>query len=697
MDKNLTLFSKNAIILLFLFLYLPSFAQSFYYVTDNNTIGIIDPATCTDKVVVKAKLLGYTFSDIAFHPSGTLYGIENSGRIYTINLTNGNTTFIKALPNIGSTYNYTSLTADKDGIIYAAASNLVLFNPATGIVTSKGSFPAGMEAAGDLTFRKGNLYMMNTLNEVVEIDINNPSASKVLFKVPTPNSSFSFYGIVTFVQDCDNTTTYATGIDFNTNQSFAYTLNLDNKTASLNCDKIPFGINGAATDKEFLASKCDVIVDLDANNSSGAAGYDFKTSGSCITQLPIADIDARLTSQKTVDTLEIRFKSGILDVGEEYLVFPSSTAKITVNPFVSGQSAYFINKGTANISDFEALLKMVVYKNTHIPATPGSRTINVILYAAKKTSDVATATLTINQAATNAGNDAQKAFCNQDNAFDLFTLLGNQADKGGTWKPNLTNGQFDPKKDAVGNYLYIVGSAGCKLDTAKVIVSILPNPIVQLGRDTTTCEGNTVTIKNQSNNANTLLQWSTGAINTPQIEVTKTGVYSLESTDMKGCKGKDEITITFVAPQVVKENISINEGESYTLGGSTYTQAGTYSHTFKNQYGCDSLYTATLSIRLLLKAYPPNVFSPNGDTHNDFFTIFTNNQAEKINLLRIFDRWGNLVYERTDFPPNDDTKGWDGTYRGISYNSGEVFTFFAEILHKSGEKSLIKGDVTILK
>jgi gliding motility-associated-like protein len=287
--------------------------------------------------------------------------------------------------------------------------------------------------------------------------------------------------------------------------------------------------------------------------------------------------------------------------------------------------------------------------------------------------------------------------CKEDTPFDLFSLLGAQADKGGTWKPTLPNGLFDPKTNLAGTYLYIVGSAGCKIDTAKVTVSILPNPIVQLGRDTTTCEGNTVTIKSLSNNANTLLQWSNGASNTPQIEVTKTGTYSLQNTDNNGCKGRDEIVVTFVAPQSIKENVTIKDGETYTLGDMIYTQAGTYSHTFKNRFGCDSLYTVNLSVQLLLKVYPPNVFSPNGDGHNDFFTLFTNEQAEKINILRIFDRWGNLVYERNNFPPNDDTKGWDGTYRGITYNSGEVFTFFAEVLLKSGSTSFVKGDVMIMR
>ena len=49
-----------------------------------------------------------------------------------------------------------------------------------------------------------------------------------------------------------------------------------------------------------------------------------------------------------------------------------------------------------------------------------------------------------------------------------------------------------------------------------------------------------------------------------------------------------------------------------------------------------------------------NVFTPNDDGFNDFFTI-GGLARFKNNMLKIYNRWGNLVYEKTNYQ-ND----WDG-------------------------------------
>ena len=46
----------------------------------------------------------------------------------------------------------------------------------------------------------------------------------------------------------------------------------------------------------------------------------------------------------------------------------------------------------------------------------------------------------------------------------------------------------------------------------------------------------------------------------------------------------------------------------------------------------------------------PNAFTPNGDNVNDVFMIFGNQSVSQINVLRIYDRWGELVFEKENFP-----------------------------------------------
>jgi gliding motility-associated-like protein len=58
--------------------------------------------------------------------------------------------------------------------------------------------------------------------------------------------------------------------------------------------------------------------------------------------------------------------------------------------------------------------------------------------------------------------------------------------------------------------------------------------------------------------------------------------------------------------------------------------------------------------------YLPNTITPNGDGKNDYFVIFGGVNVKTVKLLRIFDRYGELVYEKHDFAPNTPT--WDGTW-----------------------------------
>ncbi|MGB7843842.1 MAG: hypothetical protein WBL21_13685, partial [Salinimicrobium sp.] len=72
----------------------------------------------------------------------------------------------------------------------------------------------------------------------------------------------------------------------------------------------------------------------------------------------------------------------------------------------------------------------------------------------------------------NAGDDASITLNPDDAPVDLFDLLGENAEEGGTW--NMGNGTFDPATDTSGSYTYTVG-VGCT-DSATVIVSVNSDP-----------------------------------------------------------------------------------------------------------------------------------------------------------------------------------------------------------------------------
>lgn len=64
--------------------------------------------------------------------------------------------------------------------------------------------------------------------------------------------------------------------------------------------------------------------------------------------------------------------------------------------------------------------------------------------------------------------------------------------------------------------------------------------------------------------------------------------------------------------------------------------------------------------------YAPTAFTPNGDNVNDYFTVRISELCNPVDYhLRVFDRWGRLVFESGD--PN---KEWDGTFDGSYIKEG---------------------------
>ena len=94
--------------------------------------------------------------------------------------------------------------------------------------------------------------------------------------------------------------------------------------------------------------------------------------------------------------------------------------------------------------------------------------------------------------------------------------------------------------------------------------------------------------------------------------------------------------------------------------------------------------------RMATNSEIPNIISPNGDGNNDLLEIKYEGIAD-INVFRIYNRWGELIFETN----NPDTK-WDGTFNGKPLNPG-VYVYYLEGRCLSDEPFTIIGNVTVLK
>jgi gliding motility-associated-like protein len=113
-------------------------------------------------------------------------------------------------------------------------------------------------------------------------------------------------------------------------------------------------------------------------------------------------------------------------------------------------------------------------------------------------------------------------------------------------------------------------------------------------------------------------------------------------------------------------------------------------------YGCTDEATLRLLVELDPQIFIPNVFSPNGDGIND--TFFPNAGPTIVNVptMMLFDRWGNLLFEQRNFPPNNPQMGWDGRYKGKVLDPA-VFAYLIKVELVTGEIISLTGDVTLVK
>lgn len=115
--------------------------------------------------------------------------------------------------------------------------------------------------------------------------------------------------------------------------------------------------------------------------------------------------------------------------------------------------------------------------------------------------------------------------------------------------------------------------------------------------------------------------------------------------------------------------------------------------------GCtklDSIYVA-VEIEREAGIYLPNAFTPDGSGHNDIFRLRLNNPGvRKINAFRVFDRWGELIFEALDCLPGDVSCVWDGTFRGQPA-AIDVYVFAVEIEFVDGRKKVLKGDLNLIR
>lgn len=141
-------------------------------------------------------------------------------------------------------------------------------------------------------------------------------------------------------------------------------------------------------------------------------------------------------------------------------------------------------------------------------------------------------------------------------------------------------------------------------------------------------------------------------------------------------------------------------------GSTTYNSAGTYTVWLvmaqnSGTTSCAGTASTVINVDLASQMTVPNVFTPNQDGVNDFFSLRTTNLTEI--KCTIFDRWGVMMYDVTSETGNI---AWDGkNLGGKEVPEGTYFYIITakgkdgktEFLNEKGEKIPEKGYVSLYR
>ena len=121
-----------------------------------------------------------------------------------------------------------------------------------------------------------------------------------------------------------------------------------------------------------------------------------------------------------------------------------------------------------------------------------------------------------------------------------------------------------------------------------------------------------------------------------------------------------------------------------------------YQVTVTNSDGCTVTDDIRITVRRDDSVFAPNIIAPDAGGDNAMFSVFAGREIIKVTYLRLFDRWGELVFENNNFLPNDPSEGWNGLWKNKMAQAG-VYFYVMEVEKMGGVKEVVKGDVTVIR
>ncbi len=143
-------------------------------------------------------------------------------------------------------------------------------------------------------------------------------------------------------------------------------------------------------------------------------------------------------------------------------------------------------------------------------------------------------------------------------------------------------------------------------------------------------------------------------------------------------------------------NYSWSNGQT----GNTYTVSDSGLYCVKSSLDCKSFCTDSFDVRTDCECtkslFVPNAFTPNGDGQDDIFYPRSGADVKTIQSFRVYDRWGELMFDRENIYPSDPSNAWDGTYKNQK-PLPDVYVWVVDATCENGILITKKGSVTIIR
>ena len=332
----------------------------------------------------------------------------------------------------------------------------------------------------------------------------------------------------------------------------------------------------------------------------------------------------------------------------------------------------------------------------------------------------ATATSTIGVNAVDDANFsyASTTFCNVD-SNPLPTSIGTNGgtftiDNGGV--VNSSTGEINLVSSGTGSFTVTYTTNGICPSSSSVTITIAAGGTIVLTQAGPFCETSLSETLISSIPGGT---WSGTGITDGTLGIfdpvtAGVGTHTITYTIAGACGGSETIDIV-VNPNSnagISPSVTIEYGTSVDLvatGGGSFawspdeslscndcadplaspTETTTYCVTVNNSGCIDTACTVVIVDYNCGDVFVPNAFSPNDDASNNLECVYGSCITQM--HFRIYDRWGELVYESSNL-----NTCWDGTYKGKDLST-QVFVYLLDATLITGEKVSLKGNISLIR